>query len=114
MALLLLLLTDGVFYIRGGTHRSVAVEFGDHVVVVEGPLNEQRSLAVIAEVKKLIPNKPIRIWSTYLHGPPLQILIVLRVQGFVFFVLLVASDRVCPFARLGEMRFPGGLGAHRA
>src|SRR3989442_12591021 len=53
-------ITDGVFYIRGGTHHSVAVEFRDHVVVVEGPLNEQRSLAVIAEVKKLIPNKPIR------------------------------------------------------
>ena len=46
MALLLLLLTDGVFYIRGATHHSVAVEFRDHVVVVEGPLNEQRSLAV--------------------------------------------------------------------
>ena len=60
MVLLLLLLTDGVFYIRGATHHSVAVEFRDHVVVVEGPLNEQRSLAVIAEVKKLIPNKPIR------------------------------------------------------
>src|SRR5207249_1724097 len=28
--------------------------------VIEAPLNEDRSLAVIAEVKKLIPNKPIR------------------------------------------------------
>jgi len=41
-------------------------------------------------------------------------LIVLRVQGFVFFMLLVAPDGVCLFARLGEMCFPGGLGAHRA
>jgi len=59
---------DGVFYIRGGTHHSVAVEFADHIVVVEGPLNEQRSLAVIAEVKKLIPNKPIRyLVNTHHH-----------------------------------------------
>jgi glyoxylase-like metal-dependent hydrolase (beta-lactamase superfamily II) len=59
---------DGVFYIRGGTHHSVAVEFADHIVVIEGPLNEQRSLAVIAEVKKLIPNKPIRyLVNTHHH-----------------------------------------------
>ena len=59
---------DGVFYLKGGTHHSVAVEFADHVVVIEGPLNEQRSLAVIAEVKKLIPNKPIRyVVNTHHH-----------------------------------------------
>ena len=59
---------DGVFYLKGGTHHSVAVEFADHVVVIEGPLNEQRSLAVIAEVKKLIPNKPIRyLVNTHHH-----------------------------------------------
>src|SRR5580658_482849 len=38
---------DGVFYLRGGTHHSVAIAFSDYVVVVEAPLNEQRSLAVI-------------------------------------------------------------------
>jgi len=48
------------------------------------------------------------------YTAPRQILIVLRVQGFVFLVLLVASDRVCLFARLGQMRFPARLGAHRA
>src|SRR5262249_17901757 len=50
---------DGVFYLKGGTHHSVAVEFADYVAVIEAPLNEQRSAAVIAEVKKLIPSKPI-------------------------------------------------------
>ncbi len=59
---------DGIFYLRGGTHHSVAIEFADHVVVVEGPLTEQRSLAVIAEVKKLVPNKPIRyLVNTHHH-----------------------------------------------
>src|SRR5207244_958804 len=31
---------DGVFYLKGGTHHSVAVEFADHVAIVEAPLNE--------------------------------------------------------------------------
>jgi glyoxylase-like metal-dependent hydrolase (beta-lactamase superfamily II) len=59
---------DGVFYIKGGTHHSVAVEFADHTTVIEAPLNEQRSLAVIEEVKKLIPNKPIKyVVNTHHH-----------------------------------------------
>ncbi len=50
------------------THNSVAVEFGDHVVVIEAPLNEERSLAVIGEVNRLIPNKPIRfVVNTHHH-----------------------------------------------
>jgi hypothetical protein len=53
-------LAPGVFYITGGSHHSLAVEQADHIVVVEAPLNEERSLAVIAVVKELIPGKPIR------------------------------------------------------
>jgi glyoxylase-like metal-dependent hydrolase (beta-lactamase superfamily II) len=51
---------DGVWYITGGSHHSVAVEFKDHFAVIDAPLNEDRSLAVIEEVKRLVPNKPIR------------------------------------------------------
>ena len=53
-------LADGVWLVAGGTHNSLAVEFRDYVTVVEAPLNEERSLAVIAEVNKLVPGKPIR------------------------------------------------------
>jgi glyoxylase-like metal-dependent hydrolase (beta-lactamase superfamily II) len=53
-------LAPGVFYIRGGSHHSVAIAQQDHIVVVEGPLNEARSLAAIAKIKETIPNKPIR------------------------------------------------------
>ncbi|HEY3137081.1 MAG TPA: MBL fold metallo-hydrolase, partial [Blastocatellia bacterium] len=61
-------IADGVWYLTGGTHHSAAVEFKDHVVVIEGPQNEERSLAVIAEVKKLAPNKPIRyLVNTHHH-----------------------------------------------
>jgi glyoxylase-like metal-dependent hydrolase (beta-lactamase superfamily II) len=61
-------IADGVFYLRGGTHHSVALEFADHVVLIEGPQNEQRSLAVIAEVRRLFPNKPLRyLVNTHHH-----------------------------------------------
>src|SRR6185295_12000541 len=59
---------DGFWYVGGGTHASMAVEFKDFITVIEAPLNEDRSLAVIAEVKKLIPNKPIKyLVSTHHH-----------------------------------------------
>jgi glyoxylase-like metal-dependent hydrolase (beta-lactamase superfamily II) len=32
----------------------------DHLVVIEGPQNDERATAVIAEVKKTVPNKPIK------------------------------------------------------
>ena len=53
-------LADGVFLLGGATHNSVAIEFNNYITVFEAPLNEDRSLAVIEEVRKLIPNKPIR------------------------------------------------------
>jgi glyoxylase-like metal-dependent hydrolase (beta-lactamase superfamily II) len=58
----------GVFFLSGGSHHSVAVEFKDWIAVIEGPLNEERSLAVIAETKKQIPNKPIKyLVNTHHH-----------------------------------------------
>jgi len=51
---------EGVYFLTGGTHNSVAVEFKDYVALVECPLNDDRSLAVIDAVKKTIPNKPIK------------------------------------------------------
>jgi len=61
-------LADGLFWITGGSHHSLAADMGDHVVVVEGPQNEARSEVVIAEVKKVIPNKPIRfVVNTHIH-----------------------------------------------
>jgi glyoxylase-like metal-dependent hydrolase (beta-lactamase superfamily II) len=54
------MVADGVWYVAGGTHHSVAIEMKDHLIVVESPLNDQRALAVLAEVRGLVPNKPIR------------------------------------------------------
>ena len=61
-------LADGVYYLKGGTHHSVAIDQKDHIVVVEGPQNEARSAAVIAKVKETIPNKPIKyLVNTHVH-----------------------------------------------
>ncbi|NJD07024.1 MAG: MBL fold metallo-hydrolase [Methylococcaceae bacterium] len=53
-------LADGVYYLTGGTHHSVAIEQKDHVVLVEAPLNEERSVALIAKIREIIPGKPIK------------------------------------------------------
>ena len=61
-------LADGVWLLGGASHNSVAVEFKDFVTVVEAPLNEERSIAVMQEVKKLVPNKRIKyVVATHNH-----------------------------------------------
>jgi len=61
-------LAPGVWFLGGGSHNSVAVEFKDFIALVEAPLNDERTNAVIAEAKRLIPNKPIRyLVNTHHH-----------------------------------------------
>jgi glyoxylase-like metal-dependent hydrolase (beta-lactamase superfamily II) len=61
-------LANGVYYMKGGSHHSVAIDQRDHIVVVEAPQDEARSLAVIAKVKETIPNKPIRyVINSHVH-----------------------------------------------
>jgi glyoxylase-like metal-dependent hydrolase (beta-lactamase superfamily II) len=52
-------LGDGVFKI-GGNYVSLAVDMGDHILVVESGQNDARGMAVMAAAKQAIPNKPIR------------------------------------------------------
>jgi glyoxylase-like metal-dependent hydrolase (beta-lactamase superfamily II) len=61
-------LGSGVWIVRAGGAQSLAVEFKDYSVIVDGYASEPRSLAVIAETKKLIPNKPIKyVVNTHHH-----------------------------------------------
>jgi glyoxylase-like metal-dependent hydrolase (beta-lactamase superfamily II) len=53
-------IAEGVWFVGGGSHNSVAIEMRDHLVLVETPLNDGRSAPVIAAVKALAPGKPIR------------------------------------------------------
>ncbi len=53
-------LANGVYRITGG-YVALAVEFNDHILIFEpAGQNEARAQAIIAEAKRVIPNKPIR------------------------------------------------------
>jgi glyoxylase-like metal-dependent hydrolase (beta-lactamase superfamily II) len=61
-------LADGIYMITGG-YRSVAVEMKDHIVLIEAPQSEQTTSTIIEEVKKAIPNKPIKyVVNTHTHS----------------------------------------------
>ncbi len=51
---------EGVWFLAGGSHNSVLLEMADHLVLVETPLNDARSGAVIDAAKSLVPGKAIR------------------------------------------------------
>ncbi|HSV51687.1 MAG TPA: MBL fold metallo-hydrolase [Burkholderiaceae bacterium] len=51
---------DGVWYLAGGSHHSVAIEMSDHLVVVESPLYDGRASAMLAQARQLVPGKTIR------------------------------------------------------
>ena len=53
-------IADGVWFLAGGSHNSVAIEMKDHLILVESPLYDARASAVIAAARKLNPAKPIR------------------------------------------------------
>lgn len=53
-------IAEGLWFVGGGSHNSVAIEMKDHMVLVEAPLNDGRSAPVIAAVKALAPAKPLR------------------------------------------------------
>jgi glyoxylase-like metal-dependent hydrolase (beta-lactamase superfamily II) len=60
-------LADGVYRISAD-YVSLAVEFKDHVVVLEAGPSEARALAVIREAKRLFPTKPIKyVVNTHPH-----------------------------------------------
>ena len=60
-------LGDGVYLILGG-YAAIAIDFKDHVTIVESGQSEARGQAIIAEAKRLIPNKPITyVVNTHSH-----------------------------------------------
>ena len=51
----------GIWYLAGQSHHSVLVEFNDHLMLIEAPQNDTRTLAVIAKAKDLRPGKPLTV-----------------------------------------------------
>jgi glyoxylase-like metal-dependent hydrolase (beta-lactamase superfamily II) len=49
----------GIWFLAGQSHNSVVAEFTDHLMLIEAPQNDTRTLAVIAKARELRPNKPL-------------------------------------------------------
>jgi len=59
---------DGVWYLTGGSHHSVLVEFDEFLALVEAPQSEARTLAVIEHARQLQPEKPLQyVVNTHHH-----------------------------------------------
>jgi len=50
----------GFFHITGGSHNSAVMEMKDSLVVIEMPLFEERSVAVLAALRDKFPGKPVK------------------------------------------------------
>jgi glyoxylase-like metal-dependent hydrolase (beta-lactamase superfamily II) len=59
----------GIWHILNGTtHNGVAIEFSDHMAIVDAP-DEERTLAMIAKARELRPGKPVTtLILTHHHG----------------------------------------------
>ena len=58
----------GGFWLITGGYGAVVADFKDYIVVIEGPQNDMRANQIIAEAKRLVPNKPIRyVINTHAH-----------------------------------------------
>ena len=65
---------DGTWALAAAGYTSVLVEFNDHLAIIEAAGNDQRSNAVIAEVKRLVPTKSIRyLVNSHAHFDHLKI-----------------------------------------
>ena len=51
---------EGVWFLAGGSHNSVAIEMKDHIILVESPLYDGRAAPVLEAAGKLVPGKPVR------------------------------------------------------
>jgi len=61
-------LAPGVIFVTGTTHNSVIVDQANGLIVIEAPINEQRSDAVIAKLKELFPDRKIAgVINTHAH-----------------------------------------------
>ncbi len=53
------LVTEGVWFLAGGSHNSVAIEMAGEIVLVEAPLYDGRTLAVFNTANALVPGKKV-------------------------------------------------------
>lgn len=58
----------GVWLLGGQSHHSALIELSDHLMLVEAPQSEARTLAAIAKARELVPGKPLtQLVSSHHH-----------------------------------------------
>jgi glyoxylase-like metal-dependent hydrolase (beta-lactamase superfamily II) len=61
-------IADDVFLLGGSSHNSLLVTLPDHSLLVEAPLSDDRTQAVMAKIKEIVPGKPVRyVVMTHYH-----------------------------------------------
>jgi glyoxylase-like metal-dependent hydrolase (beta-lactamase superfamily II) len=51
---------EGVWFLAGGSHNSVAIELAEQIVLVEAPLYDGRTVAVLDAANALVPGKTVK------------------------------------------------------
>jgi len=58
----------GVWLLGGQSHHSALIEFSDHLMLIDAPQSEARTLAVIGKARETVPGKPLtRLVTTHHH-----------------------------------------------
>ena len=61
-------IADGIWFLNLGAPQSLLVEFKDYLVIIEGGAGDDRTMATIAEAKRMFPAKPIKyLVNTHHH-----------------------------------------------
>jgi glyoxylase-like metal-dependent hydrolase (beta-lactamase superfamily II) len=61
-------LGKGVWLLGGQSHHSVLIEFADHLMLIDAPQSEARTLAVITKARETVPKKPLtQLVTTHHH-----------------------------------------------
>lgn len=58
----------GVWLLAGQSHHSALIEFSDHLMLIDAPQSEARTMAVIATARATVPGKPLtQLVTTHHH-----------------------------------------------
>ena len=68
LAIIVEKMSDGIWFLRGPTHNSVAIEMSDQILLVEAPLSDGFSEQIFAKANALVPGKTVRtVVATHHH-----------------------------------------------
>ena len=108
-------LGDGVHKIQGVGHATIVVEMRDHLVIVEGPLYEERTAPLVKSIKEKFPNKPIRyVVPTHHHLDHAGGIRAFMATGATVVVPFSAKEFYARVAKSSHSRKPDSLEKNQA